>query len=101
CARLISDNGGQRMAGEKTSAAPTKAKGSRVRSPSYPGIDLEEAIKRAQEFYNFEKRSAASIEVAVKHWGFNPNSGGGYVLIAALKAFRLMFDNGSGHARSV
>ena len=92
------------MAQTTTAAAAstdTTPKAARLRSPSYPGIDLESAIKRAQEFYDQEKRNAANAEIAVKHWGFKPTSGGGFVVIAALKAFGLVSDTGSGKSRKI
>src|SRR5579862_7484900 len=46
----------------------------RMRSPAYPYINLEAAIKRAQEFYNKEQRNAAPLKVAVKHWGYEEKS---------------------------
>ena len=82
-------------------APVSPSKPARLRSPAYPGIDLEAAIKRAQELYDHERRSAASAEVVVQHWGFKPTSGGGYVVIAALKAFGLIFDSGSGKERKI
>jgi hypothetical protein len=79
----------------------TKSKAPRLRSPGYPGIDLEAAIKRALEFYDHERRNAAHAEIAVQHWGFKPSSGGGFVVIAALKAYGLISDTGSGKARKI
>jgi hypothetical protein len=93
------------MPATKPSATPavpaTEPKAARLRSPAYPGIDLEAAIKRAQELYDREHRSAANAEIAVQHWGFKPTSGGGFVVIAALKAFGLISDSGSGKTRKI
>lgn len=75
--------------------------GRRLRSPGYPGIDLQNALRRAWEFYTQEKRNAANIGVAVEHWGFKPKSSGGLVAVAALKAFGLLGDTGSGKGRKV
>jgi hypothetical protein len=76
-------------------------KGRRLRSPSYPGITLEAALKLAKEFYNLEKRNTANIGVALQHWGFKPKSSGGLVSVAALKSFGLLSDTGSGKDRKV
>ena len=84
----------------KKIAEPQK-KVPRLRSPAYPGINLEMAIKRAQQFYDHEKRNAAPVSVALKHWNFKEKSGGGMIAVAALKAFGLMADTGSGNKRNV
>ena len=73
----------------------------RTRSPAYPYVNLETAIKRAKEFYDKEARNAANIKVAVKHWGFVESSSGGGQTIAALVSFGLMQDEGIGEARKV
>jgi hypothetical protein len=78
-----------------------KAKKARVRSPNYPAINLEEAIKKATEFYNYEKRNSANVEIAMKHWGFKPTSSGGMVTLAALNSFGLLSDSGAGKQRKV
>lgn len=71
------------------------------RSPPYPTIDLESAIERARKFYEFEKRSAANVLVAVRHWNYSPQSSGGRQVLATLIAFGLMTDKGSGDLREV
>jgi hypothetical protein len=85
----------------ETMADNPKTKGKKTRSPNYPGVSLETAITRAKEFYEKEKRSAANIAIAAAHWGFKPKSSGGIVTIAALKAFGLLDDQGSGDKRTV
>ncbi len=90
---------------DATTAATTveqpKPKSVRQRSPAYPALDLETAIKRARSFYDYEKRNPANLIVAFGHWGFKTTSGGGMVCIAALKYFGLMSDSGSGAKRIV
>lgn len=73
----------------------------RLRSPAYPGINLEAALKRAREFYAKERRNAANVKVAVQNWGFKPTSGGGFIVVAALKSFGLITEEGSGDARTI
>jgi hypothetical protein len=73
----------------------------RVRSPGFPFIGLKKALARVQEFYDGEKRNWANLKVAVKHWGFNEASSGGKQTAAALIAYGLLDDNGSGDARQV
>lgn len=71
------------------------------RSPAYPSIDLKSAIERARQFYSAEKRAAANVKVASEHWGYSFTSSGGKQAIAALLAFGLMEDEGSGDQRKV
>jgi hypothetical protein len=73
----------------------------RTRSPAYPFVDLETAIRRAKEFFDHEKRNAASRKVAVTHWGYEEKSSGGLQTIAALISFGLMKDEGTGAKRKL
>jgi hypothetical protein len=73
----------------------------RMRSPAYPYINLETAIKRAKEFYAKEQRNAAPLRVAVKHWGYEEKSSGGTQTAAALISFGLLGDEGTGDKRKV
>lgn len=79
----------------------TSKRGAVHRSPSYPAIDLKTAIERARTFYQHEKRSAASVLVASQHWGYSFSSSGGKQALAALIAYGLMEDKGSGDQRQV
>jgi hypothetical protein len=69
------------------------------RSPSYPGIGLQEALSRARTLYEHERQNTAPIDAILHHWGYKPKSGGGLVVVAALKKFGLLADEGSGDAR--
>jgi hypothetical protein len=73
-------------------------KGKRQRSPAYPGINLAQAIKRADEFYQHEKRNPAGFNAAAQHWGYSATSSGVLITAAALKSFGLMteLESGSG-----
>lgn len=81
------------------SQAVSQERGKRARSPSYPGIDLGEAIQRALQLYHAEGENAAPVETVLAHWGYRPNSGPGLVAIAALKKFGLLIDEGAGPDR--
>src|SRR5258708_17280753 len=74
---------------EKTSAATT-ARSKKMRSPAYPGINLEIALKRGRGLYDRERRNPVAFPVAVSYWGFGPKSSGGLVSIAAMKSFGLI-----------
>ncbi|SAI72189.1 Uncharacterised protein [Bordetella ansorpii] len=71
------------------------------RSPAYPAIDLKAALDRAQVFYMHERRAEAGVAVAVQHWGYSVSSSGGKGVLAALIAYGLMEDKGSGEQRRV
>jgi hypothetical protein len=73
----------------------------RMRSPAYPYVNLETAIKRAKEFYDKEQRNTAALRVAVKHWDYEEKSSGGAQTAAALISFGLMQDDGTGDKRKV
>lgn len=85
----------------ETSSTPPAAdhKPKRPRSPSYPGIGLQEAIERARELYNAERQNAVPVDLVLQHFGYKPKSGAGSVVIAALKKFGLLDYQGSGDAR--
>jgi hypothetical protein len=65
---------------------------SKVRSPSFPFISLPEALHRARELYDAERRNLVHPDVAVAHWGYSPRSSGGKQTIAALRAYGLLED---------
>jgi len=71
----------------------------RGRSPSYPGIDLREALGRARTLYDKERRNAAPVSAIFGHWGYKANTGPGMIALAALKKFGLLVDEGTGPAR--
>ncbi|HEX3553963.1 MAG TPA: hypothetical protein VIA62_12125 [Thermoanaerobaculia bacterium] len=66
----------------------------KVRSPSYPFIDLRTAIERARRLFEAEQRNAVHQETAAAHWGYSPKSSGGKQTIAALRAFGLLEGDG-------
>src|ERR1700719_1411700 len=73
----------------------------RMRSPAYPFVNLETAIKRARTFYDREGRNAAPLTVTAKHWGYEAKSSGSTQTAAALMSFGLMQDEGTGDRRKV
>jgi hypothetical protein len=83
----------------KTESSDEKRK--RMRSPAYPFINVEMAIKRAKQFFEKEQRNAAPLRVAIKHWGYEPKSSGGLQTAAALISYGLMTDEGQGEARKL
>lgn len=73
----------------------------KARSPSYPAIDLEQAVARAKALLEKENRNLVPVDTALEAWGYSPGSGAGLVVIAALKKFGLLEDEGSGADRRV
>jgi hypothetical protein len=73
----------------------------KLRSPSYPGINLDDAIKRAQVIYDKEKRNAVNVKVAAEHWSMSVKSSGALIAIAALKSFGLVRDEDEGQNRKI
>jgi len=70
------------------------------RSPSYPGIDLQAAIRRAEALYAHEKMHPAPIGAIVGHWGYTTHKSGiASSQYAALKKFGLLTEEGSGNNR--
>lgn len=87
------------MTEEKT----TKRKKHRTRSPSYPAIDLKEAIELANKIKISEGAASHYIpyQVALSHWGYTAKSGLGIVKIAALKKYGLIDDRGASEKREI
>ncbi len=82
---------------EQSTAQATKRK--RERSPNYPGIDIGEALSRARQLYDQERRYAAPLKTILAHWGYKESSGPGFTTLAALKRFGLLIDEGTGQNR--
>lgn len=73
----------------------------RVRSPSYPGISLENAIDRAQRLYERENKFEAAVPTVVRHWGYSGLTGPASSTLSAVKQFGLIDDIGRGDARRI
>ncbi len=78
---------------------PVKSGQKRGRSPSYPAIGLEEALRLARVLYEHENRNAVPLEAVIADWGLKPTSGRGWVVLAALLKFGLLQDEGKGSTR--
>lgn len=87
------------VAGGQAAQATAKKK-AEGRSPSYPGIDLAQALDKARVVFQHESRNSAPVSAILTHWGFKATSGPGTVALAALKKFGLMEDQGNGPNRT-
>lgn len=73
----------------------------RKRSPEYPGIGLDQAIKLARILSEKEGKNATPVDVVVDHWGYSPGSGPGNTVLSALRKFGLVSYQGKGDDRRV
>lgn len=65
------------------------------RGPSYPFIDLEEALGATKKIYDYTKRASAPAGAVVEHaLGYSIKSSGGVKTIAALKSYGLIEEAG-------
>lgn len=77
-------------------------KDKRKRSPNYPVLDLEHAIKRAEELYRHDRNHQVPIDLLHERWG-GMSKLGGYLLqiVAALKAYGLIEVDGQKENRKI
>jgi hypothetical protein len=78
---------------------PTPKK--RVRSPSYPSIDLEEALQRTKVIWEKAKKFFVAATTANTYWGYEAYSSNGFSITAALKKFGLIEEEGNGTQRQI
>ena len=86
------DNGAQ-------ASAPASVK--KERSPSFPFIGLSKAIDRVRAVYTAARRHEARVSDVAAAWGIGVKSSGTLQTIAALLAYGLLEDQGSGEARKL
>jgi hypothetical protein len=63
---------------------------SRQRSPNYPIIGLEEAVRRVRRLYQAEGQTDVPREAALKHLGYDADSGTARAMLSALRKFGLL-----------
>jgi hypothetical protein len=71
----------------------------RHRSPAYPAISIEEAIRKAEDLYREEQFNFTPVEVILKHWGYSKGSGSGLLVLSALLKYGLLIDEGTSSKR--
>jgi len=72
------------------------------RSPSYPNLTIEDALKTAQTLYDKEKRHPVPVEVIAKHAGYaDIKSSSALRLIASLNHYGLVVETGAGEDRKM
>lgn len=65
------------------------------RSPAYPFIPLNKALRRADELRKAIGKNETRVASAMNHWGYASKSSGGIQTVAALKHFGLISDSGA------
>jgi hypothetical protein len=72
------------------------------RSPTYPYLTIEDAIKSAQTIYDKEKRHAVPVEVIAQHAGYKDlKSSSAMRSVASLNHYGLVEEDGSGDDRKM
>lgn len=66
----------------------------KMKSPNYPAIGLSQAIESVRQFWNKEKKTAVSPEVAVKAMGYTGLNGHSLTRLSALKKYGLLDSEG-------
>lgn len=64
------------------------------RSPRYPGMSLEDAIERTRVIYEHEKKTPASTDVIVGHFGIKAGTGPANRVISAMRQYGLLENRG-------
>jgi hypothetical protein len=84
-----------------TDAQPDTEKARKERSPSFPFISLKRAVERLKEMADNHRRGQPRMVTVGTTWGYGPKSSGLLQTTAALKAFGLIDDLGSGPDRKI
>ncbi|WP_337267459.1 hypothetical protein [Oryzifoliimicrobium ureilyticus] len=88
------------MAGDENKIS-VGMKRERERGPSFPFIGLEKAVERTRELYAKAKRFEVRLSDAAADWNYGAKSSGAFQTAAALLAFGLIEDIGSGEGRKL
>jgi hypothetical protein len=89
------------MTDKPASPRPASPQSKKQRSPNYPAFSLEHAISKVSLLYAKNKRFPVPMTTAIEQMDYRRDSSTGQQAIAALKAFALLEDQGSGENRKV
>jgi hypothetical protein len=81
--------------------AETTTKNSRLRSPAYPYLDLQESVDKLELFYKAESLHHTPVNVAATDIGYKDGSNRGWRALASLTSFGLLDEEGSKENRHV
>jgi hypothetical protein len=84
---------------DSTEPHTAAARRSLRRSPSYPAVNLETAVRRARELYAHERQHLTSVDTIAGHWKYKSLNGPAHLTLAALKKYGLIVDDGKGTTR--
>lgn len=73
----------------------------RDRSPRFPYIGLRKSIEKIEVLYAKVRRGDALVRDIARDWGLSPTSSSTVRIIAALQAFGLVEDSGTGEKRKL
>src|SRR5690606_7706410 len=73
----------------------------RDRSPAFPYVGLAKALQRVEQLYEKARHHEVRVADVAKDWGLTAKSSATIRTVAALLAFGLIEDNGSGEARKI
>jgi hypothetical protein len=77
---------------DRPSADVDESRGKRGRSPNYPAVNLETAIKWTKQVYDGEKRTPTTPLIVAQRCGFNGLNGPSRGALSALKKYGLLVD---------
>jgi hypothetical protein len=77
---------------DQNSDLADESRGKRGRSPNYPSVNIETAIKWARQVYDGEKRTPTTPLIVAQRCGFNGMSGPSRSAVSALKKYGLLVD---------
>ena len=89
------------MSSDSNDSAPVEHKKKRTRSPNYPSLTLEEAIKKIGLIHDSEDRHWASPDAIAAHWNMSATGGSFLTSLGAIKQFGLVDDQGQGATRKI
>ncbi|MGE0723958.1 MAG: hypothetical protein AB7O45_06265, partial [Alphaproteobacteria bacterium] len=72
-----------------------------ARSPAYPSISLEDAVKKAEELHRAEGKYAVPMHRAYSVWGYGAKSSGARLTRAAMRYYGLLTMEGDGDTGTV
>ena len=82
-----------------TDVAESIEKKKRFRSPAYPALDLEKAVERTALLLKMAQHHAVGVQVVLKAWEMDSDTGPVWRYLAALIQYRLLVDSGTGKTR--
>ena len=96
---VIQADGDRSVLMDEGQQAPAPQQAKKDRSPSFPFIPLTKAVERVREIYAAARRHEVRLPDAAKAMNYGAKSSGAIQTLAALIAYGLLDDEGSGETR--